>query len=74
MHCKYSVNRRRWKKLRVAHNNTKGTATLNFNGKTIEMLAQKSASRIWYKIDDYKLRGKSNHIDLTKDGKTMFKH
>jgi membrane-bound inhibitor of C-type lysozyme len=62
------------KKLELTFNNTKGTATLNFNGETIELVAQKAASGIWYKNDHYELRGKGNDIELTKDGKVVFTH
>lgn len=55
------------KKLVLTFNNTKGTTTLDFNGETIELVAQKVASGIWYKNDHYELRGKGNDIELTKD-------
>ncbi|WOD42679.1 MliC family protein [Hwangdonia lutea] len=61
-------------KLELKFNNTKGTATLNFNGETIELFAEKAASGIWYKNDDYELRGKGNDIELKKDGKVIYKH
>jgi membrane-bound inhibitor of C-type lysozyme len=62
------------KKLELTFNNTKGTATLNFNGETIELHAQKAASGIWYKNDLYELRGKGNDIELKKDGNLVFAH
>ncbi|HET7119580.1 MAG TPA: MliC family protein [Hanamia sp.] len=62
------------KKLVLTFNNTKGTTTLDFNGETIELIAQKAASGIWYKNDHYELRGKGNDIELTKDGKVVFTH
>ena len=34
---------------------------------------KKPASGIWYKNDHYELRGKGEEIELTKDGKTVFK-
>ncbi|WP_236027570.1 MliC family protein [Gelidibacter pelagius] len=58
--------------LEMAFNNTKGTATVNFKGETIELVAEKSASGIWYINDDYELRGKGNDIELKKDGKVIF--
>ena len=60
--------------LEMTFNNTKGTATLNFKGETIELEQQKAASGIWYKNDHYELRGKGNDIDLTKDGEIVFTH
>lgn len=62
------------KKLELTFNNTKGTATLSLNGETIELVAQKSASGIWYKNENYELRGKGNDIQLTKDGNVIFEH
>ena len=62
------------KKLELTFNNAKGTTTLNFNGETIELIAQKSASGMWYKNDHYELRGKGNDIELKKDGKVVFTH
>lgn len=61
------------KKLDVTFNNTKNTATLVFNGETIELEGQKPASGIWYKNDHYELRGKGNENELHKDGKLIFK-
>lgn len=52
----------------------KGIATVNFNGETIEMVQEKSASGVWFKNDTYELRGKGNDLELTKDGKVVFKH
>ncbi len=62
------------KTLQLTFNNSNGTATLDFNGETIEMLAEKAASGIWYKNDHYELRGKGNDIELKKDGKIVFTH
>lgn len=62
------------KELKMNFNNTKGTATLNFQGETIEMNAERAASGIWYKNDHYELRGKGNDIQLTKDGNVVFEH
>lgn len=61
------------KKLDVIFNNTKNTATILFNGETIELEGQKPASGIWYKNDHYELRGKGNENELHKDGKLIFK-
>ncbi len=62
------------KKLEMAFNNTKGTATIKFNGETAELVSEKPASGIWYKNDLYELRGKGNDITLKKDGKVIFEH
>lgn len=60
--------------LDMTFNNTKGTATVNFNGETIELNQEKAGSGIWYKNNTYELRGKGNDIQLTKDGNVVFKH
>jgi membrane-bound inhibitor of C-type lysozyme len=62
------------KKLDMSFNNTKGTATLNFEGETIELAQQRSGSGIWYTNETYELRGKGNDITLSKDGKVVFDH
>ncbi len=62
------------KTLDLKVNNSKGIATVNFNGETIELTQQKSASGIWFKNETYELRGKGNDLQLTKDGKVVFNH
>lgn len=62
------------KKLEMSFNNTKGTVTLNFNGDTIELAGKKAASGIWYKNENYELRGKGNDLELKKDGNLVFTH
>ncbi len=60
--------------LNMTFNNTKGTATLDFNGETIELVQERAASGIWYKNENYELRGKGDDIQLTKDGTVVFEH
>lgn len=62
------------KELDVLFNNTKGTATITFEGETSELSQKKAASGIWYKNDTYELRGKANDIDLMKNGELVFSH
>ncbi|QOW09032.1 hypothetical protein Q73A0000_01045 [Kaistella flava (ex Peng et al. 2021)] len=62
------------KTLDLAVDPIKGLATVNFNGETIELVQEKSASGIWFKNDTYELRGKGNDLELTKDGKVVFEH
>ena len=62
------------KELDVLFNNTKGTATVTFEGETFELTQEKAASGIWYKNDTYELRGKANDIDLMKNGELVFSH
>lgn len=60
------------KKLEMIFNNTKDIVTLNFNGENIELVGQRPASGMWYKNDNYELRGKGENVKLTKNGKTVF--
>ena len=62
------------KTLDMAVDPIKGLATVNFNGETIELIQEKSASGIWFKNDTYELRGKGNDLELKKDGKVVFEH
>ncbi len=62
------------KTLDLAVDPATGIATVNFNGETIELKQEKSASGTWYKNDNYELRGKGNDLTLTKDGKVVFEH
>lgn len=62
------------KTLDLAVDSERGLATVNFNGETIELKEQKAASGIWFKNDQYELRGKGNDLELTKDGKVIFEH
>ena len=62
------------KTLEVTYDNSKDVATIKFDGQTSELVSQKPASGIWYKNDQYELRGKGNDIELTKDGKLVFEH
>ena len=62
------------KELEITFNNTKRTATLNFEGETIELTQKRAASGIWYTNDQYELRGKGNDIELRKDGEVVFEH
>ncbi len=61
-------------KLEMVFDNARGTTTLNFKGETIELEAQKSASGIWYKNENYELRGKGNDIQLKKNDTLIFEH
>ena len=61
-------------KLVISFDNAKNIITISFKGETAELAGQKPASGIWYKNDQYELRGKGNDIELTKDGKTIFAH
>ena len=60
--------------MHMTFNNTKGTASVTFNGETIDLNQERAGSGIWYKNDTYELRGKGNDIQLTKDGNVIFEH
>lgn len=60
--------------LEIVFNNTKGTATLVFDGETIDLQQEKSASGFWYKNENYELRGKGNDIQLKKGDEIVFEH
>ena len=61
--------------LTMTFNNTEGTVKAYLNGgQQIDLVAEKAASGIWYKNDHYELRGKGEHLELTKEGKTIFKN
>lgn len=62
------------KELEVVYNNTQSTATFVFDGETVELEQQQSASGVWFKNDTYELRGKGNDIELIKDGEVVFSH
>ena len=62
------------KTLEISFNNTKNTATLDFNEEIIELNGEKAASGIHYKNDHYELTGKGENVELKKDGKTVFKN
>lgn len=58
--------------LDVTFNNTEEIATLIFQGDTAILNSQRPASGIWYKNDQYELRGKGQQIELQKDGEVIF--
>ncbi|WP_452221227.1 MliC family protein [Lacinutrix salivirga] len=71
---KTTVSNTEGKTLEMVFNNTKGTAVLNLNGESIELNSEKPASGIWYKNENYELRGKGNDIQLSKNGEVIFEH
>lgn len=60
--------------LKMTFKNSEGKAILDFKGENIELNQEKAASGIWYKNDQYELRGKGNDISLKKDGEVIFEH
>ena len=69
-----SLTNKEGETLNMSFDNSEGTATLNFKGETIHLDQQRSGSGIWYKNDQYELRGKGHDISLKKDGDVFFEH
>lgn len=69
-----SVTNAAGEKIDITYDNIKGSATVLYNGETVELPSQKPASGFWYKNDNYELRGKGNDLTLTKDGKVIYEH
>jgi membrane-bound inhibitor of C-type lysozyme len=60
--------------LHITFNNTTNLAKAYLNeGEQIDLIGQKPASGIWFKNTTYELRGKGDYIELTKNGKSIFK-
>lgn len=62
------------KTLEMKFNNSNNTASLVFNGKTIELKADPTASGIRYSNTDYVFSEHQGKIELLKDGKIIFSH
>ena len=62
------------KELQLAFDNSKETVSITFEGETFELHSEKPASGIWYKNDQYELRGKGENLELKKDGEIIFKN
>lgn len=61
--------------LKMEFNNTTNQAKVYLDGgDQIDLQGQKPASGIWYKNDQYELRGKGEELELTKGGKIIFKN
>lgn len=57
----------------MSFDNDKNEASIDFKGEKIVLKGQRPASGIWYKNDHYELRGKGEELELTMDGKSVFK-
>jgi membrane-bound inhibitor of C-type lysozyme len=70
-----SITNKEGQTLDMVFNNTTNTAKIYLDGgEQIELQGQTPASGIWYKNDQYELRGKGEEVELTKDGKVVFKN
>lgn len=59
----------------MTYNNTENIVQLSLNGgEAIILTGQKPASGILYKNALYELKGKGEQLELTKEGKTVFKN
>ncbi|EGV42519.1 hypothetical protein BZARG_2220 [Bizionia argentinensis JUB59] len=57
----------------MVFNNTKGTVKAYLDGgEQIDLVEEKTAAGIWYKINQHEFRGKGNDITLRKDGEIIF--
>ena len=61
------------KSIDMTFDNNKNTATIVYDGETIELKGQPTGSGIYYKNDHWELRGKGPENELSKDGKVVFK-
>jgi len=61
------------KTIDMSFDNGKNTATIVYEGETIELKGQPAGSGIYYKNDHWELRGKGLENELSKDGKVVFK-
>lgn len=69
-----SVTNAAGEKIDITYDNMNATATVMYNGETVVLPSQKPASGVWYKNDNYELRGKGNDLTLTKDGKVIYEN
>ncbi|RRB02650.1 MliC family protein [Larkinella rosea] len=58
----------------MAFNNTKQTATLVWQGETLELKQDRMASGIKYRNPAYELTEHQGELTLKKDGKVVFSH
>lgn len=69
-----SIKNKDGQTLDITFNNTTNLAKVYLNGgEQIELAGQNPASGIWYKNEQYELRGKGENLELKKDGKIVFK-
>ncbi|MEZ4909105.1 MAG: MliC family protein [Saprospiraceae bacterium] len=55
-------------------NNSQDNVTVIFEGDTVLLTSQKPASGIWYKNENFELRGKGKETVFSKDGNVIFKN
>lgn len=62
------------KTLEMTFDNAKNTVTVVFEGNNVTLEGQEVGSGMLYKNDQYELSGKGEQVELTKEGKTIFKN
>lgn len=71
----YSLKNKIGQTLDMTFNNTENTVKVYLDGgEQIDLEGEKAASGIWYKNDQYELRGKGDDLKLTKNGETVFEN
>lgn len=58
--------------LAVEFRNTEEIARIKWQNLTLELKDNRPASGMWYKNNEFELRGKGNEITLSKNGKIVF--
>lgn len=70
-----SIKNKEGQTLDMTFNNTTNEAKVYLDGgEQIDLVGQTPASGVWYKNENYELRGKGENVELTKNGKTVFKN
>lgn len=67
-----TINNSKGETLNITYNNTAETATIVFNGETIALKQQPSASGIHYANDTYEYTEWQDEIELKKNGEVVF--
>lgn len=67
-----TINNSKGEKIDITYNTAEETATIVFNGETIELKQQSSASGIHYANDTYEYTEWQDEIELKKNGEVVF--
>lgn len=63
---------KRGNKLELSFDSKSNSATIYLSNKKVELKQQRVASGVWYKNEEYELRGKGDELELTQNGKIIF--
>ncbi|MFD2551769.1 MliC family protein [Bizionia sediminis] len=70
-----TITNKQGQTLNMVFNNTSNTAKVYLDGgDEIQLNGQTPGSGIWYKNEEYELRGKGEHLELTKNDSVVFKN